>query len=94
MKILIIGGAGFQGSHMVERWLDAGHDLTVMNTWSPRSENNMKPFGDHVRVIWGSITDTEIVDKSVRGHDLVMQLAARVNVDESINQPGQVTMVN
>jgi dTDP-glucose 4,6-dehydratase len=94
MKILIIGGAGFQGSHMVEKWLAAGHDLTVLNTWSERSESNMKPFAGDIKLVWGSITDPEIVNKTVREHEVVVQLAARVNVDESINQPGMVTMVN
>jgi dTDP-glucose 4,6-dehydratase len=45
-------------------------------------------------VIWGSITDAEIVSKSVRGRDVVFNLAARVNVDESIEDPWSVIDVN
>ncbi len=94
MKILVIGGGGFQGSHMVERWLHAGHDITVLNTWSERTAQNIRGFQDDVRLVFGSITDPEIVDKTVRGHDVVVALAARISVDESIESPDAVTRVN
>lgn len=94
MKILVVGGGGFQGSHMVERWLDAGHDITVMSTWSERTIENIRDFEKDIRIVWGSITDREIVDKTVRDHDVVVALAARINVDESIGSPTDVTVVN
>lgn len=94
MKILVIGGGGFQGSHMVERWLGAGHDITILNTWSQTAMRNIKLFDNDVRLVWGSITDREIVNKTVRGHDVVVALAARINVDESIGAPDEVTRVN
>lgn len=94
MKILVAGGGGFQGSHMVERWLDVGHEVTVMNTWSETTMDNISGFEKDIRLVWGSITDREIVDKTVRGHDVVVALAARINVDESIGSPTDVTVVN
>ena len=94
MKILIIGGGGFQGSHLVENWLQAGHDITILNTWSETTVRNTRPFIDDVSMVWGSITDREIVGKTVRGHDVVVALAARINVDESIASPTDVVTVN
>ena len=94
MRILVIGGAGFQGSHLVERWLRAGHELTILNTWSTVAEANTNSFAEAARIVWGSITDREIVNKTVRGHDVVVALAARINVDESIGSPNDVVTVN
>jgi dTDP-glucose 4,6-dehydratase len=44
--------------------------------------------------VWGSITDAEIVAKTVRGHDLVMHLAANIHVDESRDKPGDYYRAN
>lgn len=94
MKIVITGGAGFQGGHLVEHLLKKGHEITLLNTWSRKSESTIKPFKDDVKVIWGSITDKEIVNKSLRGQDVVFHLAARINVDESIKEPEAYLDVN
>lgn len=94
MKILITGGAGFQGSHLAEYFLKKGHEITILNTYSEEAEGNIKNVSGKVRTIWGSITDKEIVDKTVRGQDLVFHLAARVNVDESIAHPLDCLEVN
>lgn len=86
-KILVTGGAGFQGSHIIEHLLAEGHDVTILNTSSERSEKNLSRFQKSPRVVFGSVTDKEVVEKTVREHDVIMHLAARVNVDESIKYP-------
>lgn len=87
MKILITGGGGFQGSHLAEGLIKDGHAVTVLNTYSEEAISNLKEIRSKVNIIWGSITDKESVEKSVRGHDVVFHLAARINVDESIKYP-------
>lgn len=94
MRILITGGAGFQGSHLAERWLKAGHEVTLLNTISEDAESNIASFGDRVSVVWGSVTDPEIVEKTVRDHDVVVHMAARINVDESLTDPRSFLDVN
>ena len=94
MKILITGGAGFQGSHLAERCLDAGHQVTLLNTLSDDAEDNISSFSDRVSVVWGSVTDAEIVEKTVRGQDVVVHMAARINVDESLADPRSFLDVN
>jgi dTDP-glucose 4,6-dehydratase len=93
-KILITGGSGFQGSHLTEELLKRGHRLTVLNTWSEEAENNSDKFKNQAKMVWGSVTDKEIVEKTVRGQDVVFHLAARVNVDESIKSPLDFINVN
>lgn len=87
MKILITGGAGFQGSYICEYLLSCGHKVSILNTYSDMALKNIAGIKNEVVFIWGSVTDRESVEKAVRGHDLVVHLAARIHVDESINEP-------
>ena len=94
MRVLITGGGGFQGSHLAERLLRGGREVTVLSTISEESERNIAGFKDDASIVWGSITDAEIVEKTVRGQDAVVHMAARVNVDESIQSPISFLTVN
>lgn len=94
MKVLITGGAGFQGSHIAEQCLVAGHDLTILNTYSSEAEENIQELAKHSRVVWGSVTDPEIVGKTIRGQEAVIHMAARINVDESIQMPHSYLATN
>ena len=69
MRILVTGGAGFQGRHLVRAWLVAGHEVTVLNTYSEEAFRNGSQSAGDVRIMWGSVTDAEIVEKAVRGQD-------------------------
>lgn len=94
MKVLITGGAGFQGSHLAERMLARGHEVTIVNTFSDEKKRNIAGFEDRVNVVFGSITDPVLIEKTVRGHDVVFHLAANVNVDHSLKDPKSFIDVN
>jgi dTDP-glucose 4,6-dehydratase len=94
MRILVTGGAGFQGRHLVAKWIGAGHDVTTLNTFSEGAEQAAAEWGPKPRIVWGSVTDKEIVLKTARDQDVVVHLAARVSVDESIAHPLDVLSVN
>ena len=94
MKILITGGAGFQGSHLAESLIAKGHSVTIVNTFSEEKLENISSFNTKVNVVFGSITDKVLIDKTVRGHDLVFHLAANVNVDHSLKDPMSFLEVN
>jgi len=87
MKILITGGGGFQGSHLAESLLAAGHTVSILNTYAEEKPANLSGILGQINLIWGSVTDQETVEKSVRGHDAVFHLAAHINVDESLKDP-------
>jgi dTDP-glucose 4,6-dehydratase len=87
MKILITGGGGFQGSHLAESLLAQGHEVSVLSTYSDIAKKNLASVLGQINLIWGSVTDKELVDKSVRGHDVVFHLAGHINVDESLQDP-------
>lgn len=93
-KLLITGGAGFQGRFLVQHFLSKGHEITILNTYSDRADQIIKEFNKNINIVWGSITDYELVYKTVRNHDCVFHLAARINVDESIKDPRAALEVN
>lgn len=93
-KLLITGGVGFQGRYLVKHFLNKGHRITVLNTFSDRSIQAFQEFKDKVAIVWGSITDKELVDKTIRDHDCIFHLAARIHVDESIKYPLNTLEVN
>lgn len=94
MKILITGGAGFQGTHLAESLVENGHEVAVLNTLTPQALQNKKYLEGRSEIIWGSVTDPEITEKAVRGRDIVFHLGARVNVDESILHPWETIETN
>lgn len=94
MKILVTGGGGFQGSHLVEALIKKGHQVSILSTYSEASKMNLANVLPKINLIWGSVTDRETVDKSVRGHDVVFHLAAHINVDESLRDPSVFVHAN
>ncbi len=93
-RILISGGTGFQGSHLVEYFLGCGYEVTALNTFSERSEKNISYLKKKPKIVWGSVTDSETVNKTVREHDIVLHLASHINVDESILDPSTTLRAN
>ena len=94
MKILITGGAGFQGSHLANYLASEGHQVTVLTTTSKDTDQNIPYLTKDIRLVFGSITDKALVDKTVSGQDVVYHLAANVNVDHSLKDPKSFIDVN
>jgi dTDP-glucose 4,6-dehydratase len=96
MNIMVTGGAGFQGSHLVESLLRDGHHVSVLNTPSEAARRNLRAVRDHAELdlVWGSIPDREIVEKTARGCEVVFHLAAHINVDTSLKAPREAVEVN
>ena len=86
MKVLVTGGAGFIGSHVVERLLSLGHEVTVnvIDIDKPRKIKHLK--GD-IRFINGDIRVYDNCVRAVAGVDSVIHMAALINVDHSIKAP-------
>src|SRR3989344_1970623 len=93
-RVLVTGGAGFQGSHLAQALVRKGCKVTILNTFSPRAEKNVEPIKAKINCVWGSITDKEVVEKSVRDQDVVFHLASHINVDASLTDPVTTTEVN
>lgn len=89
MRILVTGGAGFQGSHLSETLLAMGHRVTVLNTFSLAAKQNIRILESNERadIVFGSVTDWELISKTARDHSVIFHLAANINVDKSLDDP-------
>lgn len=96
MNVLVTGGAGFVGSHLVDRLLDDGHAVTVLDNFSTGREANLAHrLGDpRLRLVRGSILDDALVGTVLRGHELVYHLAAAVGVSHVVKDPLWVIRTN
>jgi UDP-glucose 4-epimerase len=91
MKVLVTGGAGFIGSHIVEH-LQGKHDVVVLDNFSSGSRANLD--GLKCEIIEGSILDPALLAQAMRGVNYVFHLAAMVSVPESVAKPDECHQTN
>ena len=87
MRVLITGGAGFIGSHLADRYVNAGHTVTLLDNFSTGSKTNIAHLNDTVIAIDGDIRDIDLVDKLIGGSDLVLHMAAALGVNTILESP-------
>jgi UDP-glucose 4-epimerase len=87
MKVLVTGGAGFIGSHVVDKLLAAGHDTRILD---------LIPSAYHsdVETVLGDLGDPEVVQRALAGVDAVLHLAAVADVDQVAKNPTLTDQVN
>lgn len=91
--VLVTGGAGFIGSHVVERLRQQGQKVRVLDNLSTGRQHNLRfanPDGRDIRnldFVHGDIRDPAVADQAVAGCSSVVHLAARVSVASSITDP-------
>jgi UDP-glucose 4-epimerase len=86
MRILVTGGAGYVGSVTVERLIDAGHEVTVLDTLVTGHRDAVEPLATFVE---GSLGDRALVEQVLRerGIEAVLHCAARSLVSQSMTDP-------
>jgi UDP-glucose 4-epimerase len=87
MRILVTGGAGFIGSHLVDRLCDAGHEVSVIDNLSTGRAANINGRLPQIRFVNGSILDAGLVKAEVERAELVYHLAAAVGVRHIVDAP-------
>lgn len=91
MRILITGGAGFIGSHIVEHFQKQAEIIVMDNLRSGRRSNLN---GLEHRLVEASILDRTALREALRGVDYVFHLAAMISVPESMTQPIECNRLN
>lgn len=96
MKVLVTGGAGFIGSHLVDRLMLDGHEVVVLDDLSSGRLENIKHHlnerGFHF--LKGDIRNVRTVEESLKGVDAVIHEAAIASVPLSIENPSLTNEVN
>lgn len=98
-NILVTGGAGFIGANLVNRLLERGHRVTILDDFSrPGIERNVswlrEAHGDRVEIVTGSVTDAETCVNATREAEVVYHLAAQTAVTTSVRDPRQDFEIN
>jgi UDP-glucose 4-epimerase len=87
MRVAVIGGSGFIGSHLVDKLIEAGHDITVFDI--------MKPHREDVRHIFLDLFDFHKVVVGLAGnYEVFYLLAAMANVNDIYKNPVETAIVN
>jgi UDP-glucose 4-epimerase len=93
-KVFIAGGAGFIGSHFVERLLSLPETLgvTVFDNFSSSSQRHFESFGNsdksqRLTIVNGEIKDLTLLVKAMEGHDTVIHLASNPDIARAASEP-------
>jgi len=91
----VTGGAGFIGRYCVRAFLEKNYEVTIFDNFSNSSEDMISDLlNDGANLIKGDITVQDEVSKAISEHDVVIHLAAKISVEESIKFPEQTFNVN
>lgn len=95
-KILVTGGAGFIGSHLVDKLIDEGHEVMVYDNLEPQVHNDKKPsyLNQNAEYVFADIRDTEALSDALREAEVVFHEAAAVGVGQSMYQVRKYVDVN
>ena len=94
MRTLVTGGAGYIGSHLVDRLVHLNHEVTVIDDLSTGNLTNLQAVHSDVRFVEATILDADVVDTLVADADVVFHLAAAVGVGHIIEQPLRSLVIN
>ena len=89
-RVLVTGGLGFIGSHLAERLVELGADVTIVDSLIPEyggNTFNIAGFADRVHVNYSDIRDPWSIRYLVRGQDFIFNLAGQVSHIDSMREP-------
>jgi UDP-glucose 4-epimerase len=94
VRYLVTGGAGFVGSHLVERLLEAGGAVRVLDDFSTGKRENLRAVRDRIEEIEGDVRVAATVHQAMHGVDVVFHQAAIASVPRSLEDPETTLAVN
>ncbi len=92
--ILVTGGAGFIGSHLTEKLVDLGAQVTVLDDLSTGSLNNLERVKKSITFIHGSIHDPNTCLSATKNQQIIFHVAARISVAQSMQNPDDCYKTN
>ncbi|KFM22154.1 Vi polysaccharide biosynthesis protein VipB-TviC [Marine Group I thaumarchaeote SCGC AAA799-B03] len=95
MKILVTGGAGFIGRHVVKSLLEKGHTVTIFDNFSNSLMEKILDLEENRgKIVKGDITNLFEIDNATKEIDIIIHLAAKISVNESVKNPSETFRVN
>ena len=87
MRVFITGGAGFIGSHLADHYVNAGHQVTLLDNFSTGSTANIAHLESKVTSVEGDIRNVDLIDGLTKEADLVLHMAAALGVNTILESP-------
>jgi len=94
VKILVTGGAGFIGSHIVEYLVQRGDDVTVLDNLNTGKKGNLTKINNKINFVNGDVRDYKLLEKLVNDTTTVFHEAALASVQQSFNMKDEYFDVN
>lgn len=98
MQILVTGGSGFVGSHLCERLIIEGHNVTALDLGTTGKLNNLESIlhNPNFKLISGSILDEDLLQELIQQTDYIFHAAAAVGVFNIVNDTlaSMITNIN
>lgn len=88
MKVTVIGGSGFLGSHVADQLSEAGHDVCIFD----RKESPWLRVDQ--TMITGDLLDMESLEKAIKGSDIVYHFAALADLNDALDKPLETVKIN
>ncbi len=93
-RALVTGGAGFIGSHLVDRLVDSGWTVRVLDDFSSGRSQNLERVRAKIDLIRADIGDRDALERAVKEVEVIFHLAAIPSVPRSIREPERTNRVN
>lgn len=95
LKILVTGGMGFIGKHLVRSLLKNENTVTIFDNFSNSDKkSNLLFMKSGVKIVDGDITKLNDISDAVKDQQIVIHLAAKISVEESIKNPSETFRIN
>ncbi len=86
-NVLVTGGAGFMGSHLVDRLVEDGLEVTAIDNLQTGKPENLENAKDKITFIKGDTRDAELLKKTIDDVDVVFHIGANASVPYSVENP-------
>ena len=86
-RVLVTGGAGFIGSHLVEKLVELGHNVTVIDQLSSGNIKNIESVMRKINFVEGDVLDLKLLEKAAGGSEYIFHLAAQTSINRSLEDP-------
>src|SRR5438067_310948 len=94
MRILVTGGTGFIGSHLVRRMIGAGRQVRILDNMSSGHPSNLFQVEGEFELIDADVRDLAAVHETMSGCDAVVHLAAMPSLPHPLGDPSTIHNVN
>jgi dTDP-L-rhamnose 4-epimerase len=95
VRVLVTGGAGFIGRHLVDALVEAGHEVTILDNWDARIHpSEPRELNPRATYVWKDIRDREAVREAGQGAQALYHLASLIEVAQGEREVGKYVDVN